>query len=253
MSLSREKIVKMTPVDLPQTRVLIVDRDSMSGDLLAGALMRDRKCAASAIQPQGLLQEIAAGNVELVVIGAELGSSQDNGLDLAQSVSEAYPGIPIVILLNASTSEAVVGAFRCGARGVFSRQQSIAEFLDCVDRVTKGCIWAGRDETEFLLESFKGIAMLHRLSSGESPALTERELQVVRLAATGKTNRTIASELCLSEHTVKNYLFRVFEKLGVTSRVELLFYLTTRGQSLGLWKAGQAQDSVASDAEQYSS
>ena len=53
----------------------------------------------------------------------------------------------------------------------------------------------------------------------------------MRCAAQGKTNKTIANELGLSEHTIKNYLFRVFEKLGVSSRVELLFYLTTQGQS----------------------
>jgi two-component system nitrate/nitrite response regulator NarL len=51
----------------------------------------------------------------------------------------------------------------------------------------------------------------------------------VQCAAKGKTNRAIANELGLSEHTVKNYLFRAFEKLGVSSRVELLFYLTVRG------------------------
>ena len=51
------------------------------------------------------------------------------------------------------------------------------------------------------------------------------------------TNKTIASELNLSEHTVKNYLFRAFEKLGVSSRVELLFYLTIRGHSFSAAKA----------------
>jgi DNA-binding NarL/FixJ family response regulator len=55
----------------------------------------------------------------------------------------------------------------------------------------------------------------------------------VQCAATGQTNKAIASELGLSEHTVKNYLFRAFEKLGVSSRVELLFYLTVRGHSFG--------------------
>jgi predicted transcriptional regulator len=50
-------------------------------------------------------------------------------------------------------------------------------------------------------------------------------------AARGKTNKVIASELGLSEHTVKNYLFRAFDKLGVSNRVELLFYLTSRGQT----------------------
>ena len=59
--------------------------------------------------------------------------------------------------------------------------------------------------------------------------LTMRELQVVKCAARGKTNKVIACELGLSEHTVKNYLFRAFEKLEVSNRVELLFYLTQRG------------------------
>ena len=70
------------------------------------------------------------------------------------------------------------------------------------------------------------------MASASSP-LTERELDVVRHAAIGKTNKVIAAELKLSEHTVKNYLFRAFEKIGVSNRVELLFYLTLKGHSLG--------------------
>jgi DNA-binding NarL/FixJ family response regulator len=53
----------------------------------------------------------------------------------------------------------------------------------------------------------------------------------VKCAAMGKTNKVIATELGLSENTVKNYLFKSFEKLGVSNRVELLFYLTLRGYS----------------------
>ena len=64
-------------------------------------------------------------------------------------------------------------------------------------------------------------------------ALTARELQVVQYAARGKTNKAIASELYLSEHTVKNYMFRAFEKLHVSNRVELLFYLAARGHPFG--------------------
>jgi DNA-binding NarL/FixJ family response regulator len=55
---------------------------------------------------------------------------------------------------------------------------------------------------------------------------------VVHHAAQGKTNKAIARELGLSEHTVKNYLFHVFDKLGVSNRIELLFYLTTKGEDL---------------------
>ncbi len=124
----------------------------------------------------------------------------------------------------------VVNAFRSGARGVFSRQQSIEEFLDCVAHVAKGFIWAGQGETTSLLQAIRNIPSVAFSPAGNTAALTSRELEVVQHAAKGMTNKAIALSLCLSEHTVRNCLFRAFEKLGVSSRIELLFYLTIRGQ-----------------------
>jgi DNA-binding NarL/FixJ family response regulator len=135
------------------------------------------------------------------------------------------------MLLNVSNQESVIKAFRSGARGVFSRLQSMPEFFDCIEHVRKGYIWAGRQETSSLMDAFKSIPAFNLVSAREAQSLTARELQVVHCAAKGKTNRAIASELSLSEHTVKNYLFRAFEKLGVSSRVELLFYLALQNQN----------------------
>jgi DNA-binding NarL/FixJ family response regulator len=137
----------------------------------------------------------------------------------------------------------VINAFRSGARGVFSREQPMADFLDCVEHVSRGLIWAGRQETDVLLEAFRSIPALNITNEDDSPPLTVRELQVVQCTAKGKTNKAIASELGLSEHTVKNYLFRAFEKLGVSSRVELLFYLTQRGRRF------DTTTTVSADAE----
>jgi DNA-binding NarL/FixJ family response regulator len=201
----------------------------MSSDLLAAALARDRHFHASAITSSELLRALAASQVDLVVIGSDLNHNAKNGCDLAQDVSRSHPGVMIVILLNRSTHDTVINAFRSGARGVFSREQSMAEFLDCVEHVSKGAIWAGGKETTFLLDAFKSIPSPN-LASASVQRLTERELQVVHCAAKGKTNKVIASDLGLSEHTVKNYLFRAFDKLGVSNRVELLFYLTLKGQ-----------------------
>jgi DNA-binding NarL/FixJ family response regulator len=200
----------------------------MSSDLLSSVLTRDSKCEATAIHPDDLLRVVATNEVDVVVIGADLNSEFGNGFDLANAVSRARPKVYIVILLNKPTREIVIDAFRSGARGVFSRQLPMSNFLDCIEHVRKGFIWAGREETSCLLEAFKSIPAPNLVNAGNAPPLTARELQVVQCAATGKTNRTIAAELNLSEHTVKNYLFRAFEKLGVSSRVELLFYLTTR-------------------------
>jgi DNA-binding CsgD family transcriptional regulator len=64
---------------------------------------------------------------------------------------------------------------------------------------------------------------------GGKPLLSARELDVVRCVAEGLSNREIAQRLTLREHTVKNYLFRIFDKLGVSSRVEVVLYALSGG------------------------
>ena len=228
-------------------RVLIVDRDSMGSDLLANALTRDQNCQASGVQSADLLDLMANGKVHLVVIGADLNHDTKNGFDLAHTVHRLHPAIPIVILLNQSTQDSVMNAFCSGARGVFSRQQPVADFLDCVERVRKGFIWAGAQETTLLLEAFGSIPSPNMSTASDSLPLTVRELQVVKCAARGKTNKVIACELGLSEHTVKNYLFRAFEKLGVSNRVELLFYLTLRGHTFGPSQPDDQEEELRAD------
>jgi two-component system nitrate/nitrite response regulator NarL len=226
-----QRVVKITQHSQKATRVVIVDRDSMGSDLLAVALSRDERFKGAAIEPSDLMRTLGSTEVDLVVIAVDVNSHSGGGFDLANSVCRTHSNIHVVMLLNQITHELVINAFRSGARGVFSRQLSMNEFLDCIRHVAKGFIWAGRHETSALLEAFKSIPAPNVRLSSDSPELTARELQVVQCAAKGKTNKTIASELRLSEHTVKNYLFRAFEKLGVSNRVELLFYLTTRSRT----------------------
>lgn len=230
---NEERVLKINQNAEPLQRALIVDRDAMSSHLLADALVRNRKCDATAILSSDLLQAVVTHDADLVVIAADINSTPGGGFDLADAVCRAYPDVIIVLLLNQTDHDSVINAFRAGARGVFSRQRPISEFLDCIEHVKKGYIWAGREETTTLLQAFKNIPAPSVLTTSTSPTLTKREFEVVQCAAKGKTNKTIATELGLSEHTVKNYLFRAFEKLGVSSRVELLFYLTIRGHTFG--------------------
>jgi two-component system, NarL family, nitrate/nitrite response regulator NarL len=207
-------------------RILIVDQDRMSGDLLARALEHERIGEARVVQAADLMQAISGTQAGLVVLGADLRTELGNGFSLAGAVAKAHPEVSIVLLLARPTREAVINAFRAGAQGVFSRQRPISDFLDCVDRVRRRFIWASGQEAMILLQAFRTIPAPHILTGSTGPRLTQRELQVVQRAATGKTNKAIACELSLSEHTIKNYLFRAFEKLEVSSRIELLFYLT---------------------------
>jgi DNA-binding CsgD family transcriptional regulator len=90
--------------------------------------------------------------------------------------------------------------------------------------VHQGQVWANSAELRFLLEALCESEPAGTIEPGTEAILSKREQDVVRCVAEGLSNREIASRLGLTEHTVKNYLFRIFDKLGVSSRVEVVLY-----------------------------
>jgi len=214
-------------------RVTIADRDSMTGDLLATVLHQDDKYEATAVRPSDLMRSLTSKRADLVVIASDFNQRSQNGFELAYAIGRTYPETLLVILLNRVTREDIVRAFRSGARGVFCRDRPMKEFLECVESIRKGFIWVKGQEVRYLLDAFRSIPAPSVATANEDCALTARELQTVQFAAKGMTNKLIACELGLSEHTIKNYMSRAFEKLGVSSRIELLFYLTQRQHMFG--------------------
>ena len=205
-------------------RVLVADRNLFSAQLLAQALQRDRQFQPRVVP--NVAQMMSAGSeVSVAVISFDLAGGIEETLRTARIFNQRYPKVRLIILMDTPSRDRVVDAFRCGASGVFSRNQPIADFLKCVDRVSQGEIWASRSEIDYLLSALRSTPGSRIIGSKGVAVLTKRELEVVRHAGEGLNNREIADKLDLSEHTVKNYLFRACEKIGVSNRVELLFYL----------------------------
>ena len=128
-------------------------------------------------------------------------------------------------MIDGSEPGLVVQAFRTGARGVFSRAQSRPDLLcKCVVCVHRGQIWADSQQLEFVVDALARMPSVRTVKADRANLLTKREADLLCLAAEGLTNREIAQQLNLSEHTVKNYMFRIFDKLGVSNRVELVLY-----------------------------
>jgi DNA-binding NarL/FixJ family response regulator len=92
----------------------------------------------------------------------------------------------------------------------------------------EGQVWVDSIQMRYLLDAFAGNGNGKVEAAGAPAKLTPREESVVRLVVQGLVNREIADELHLSEHTIKNYLFRIFDKLGVSNRVELALYAVAR-------------------------
>jgi DNA-binding NarL/FixJ family response regulator len=214
-------------------RILIADRNRMSSQLLAESLERDERFEVVDVAgPEELLSLAAARNPDLAVISAEFDPVAKKGMQIARTLNVRHPAVYIVMLLEANQRDVVVASFRNGARGVFCRTEPLSEFRKCLERVGCGQIWANNIETGYLLEAVRSTPSCDGLA--QVSTLSKREISVAETAAQGFTNKQIADQLGLSEHTIKNYMFRVFEKLRVSSRIELLFlleqnYLNTRG------------------------
>ena len=133
-----------------------------------------------------------------------------------------------MVLLTSSKDESVLTAFRAGARGVLSRQASIEMLRKCLLRVHQGQIWANTHQMIVLVRSLAPSSSLPTVRTNRMEQLSKRELEVVDKVVEGLTNREVADRLGLSQHTVKNYLFKVFEKLEISTRTELLSLVLRR-------------------------
>jgi two-component system, NarL family, nitrate/nitrite response regulator NarL len=214
-----------------QIRVLIAERDRMASQLLAESLEHNSRFqVVAAPAASELLSVVTIRKPDVAVISANLASAEKMGLQIARALTAHHPGIRIVILLDVPARESVIAAFRSGARGVFCRTEPMSEFGTCVERVSRGEIWARRTETDYLLDALRSSPSCDTIGSDKVSMLSKREIEVAELAVKGQTNKEIAAQLRLSEHTIKNYLFRIFEKLGVSNRMELLFLLSAHNK-----------------------
>jgi DNA-binding NarL/FixJ family response regulator len=177
-----------------------------------------------------LLEGIRRCQPDVALIAAHLQEGPLSGFIHLSQMRIEFPSVPWIVLLDRSEPHLVVDAFRAGARGVFARSDSDVEMLcKCIRRVAEGQVWADSSQLHHLLEAFAGGSVERRAPRDRGLSLlTAREETVVRLVAEGMGNREIAQQLKLSEHTVKNYMFRIFEKLGLSNRVELVLYAIAR-------------------------
>jgi DNA-binding NarL/FixJ family response regulator len=152
----------------------------------------------------------------------------------------AHPEISKVLLLDSYDRQVVVNAFRSGVKGLFCFSEYPFRLLcKCIQSVHRGQVWANSEQLQYLIEGITQVPSLRMVNAMGIRLLTPREEQVVALVAEGLSNREVAHELSLSEHAIKKYLFRIFDKLGISSRVELVLYAVSHGGSRQAeWIAG---------------
>ncbi len=208
--------------------VLVLDSTFMATELLAASLRQEAglSVVAATNAPDFITKVAKMGNAgrPVAVVSTTIGGVRSKGLDLCRSLHDAGRPAAVVLLLESLEEPAVLDAFRSGARGVFCRTEPPALLSKCIQCVHSGQIWANSRQLQMVVEAF---AKASPFRSQELP-FTRREQEVVQALCQGLSNRRIAERLYLSEHTVKNYLLRIFEKFGVSSRGELMFKLMSQ-------------------------
>jgi two-component system, NarL family, invasion response regulator UvrY len=168
------------------------------------------------------LAAVVGGGWDLVV--ADISMPGRNGLELIQDIRKEKPGLPVLVISTHQEKDYALRALKSGASGYVSKQSAADVLVTAVQRVLSG----RRYISPALAEQLAGAL------AGESPGathetLSNRELQVLQLIATGKTIKEISSDLALSEKTVATYRGRIAEKMGLSTNVELTRYAMQHG------------------------
>ncbi len=152
----------------------------------------------------------------------DLRMPEKDGLAVLEEINFDTMPTRVIVLTAAEDDRDVVRAMRLGARGVVLKQSATDLLLKSIRKVHDGEIWLDNRMTSEVIDAFKKSA-----ESGQrrdKPLLSEREKEIVQLVAQGFRNREIGEKLFISEQTVKNHLHNIFDKLGVSDRLELALY-----------------------------
>jgi DNA-binding NarL/FixJ family response regulator len=186
------------------------------------------------MQANDILDLMKSAPADVILLSPAAQQTDDSVLSIIRRTHLAHPQVPIVLLHEHNGGNLLMDALRAGARGLFSFNEAPFRALcKCIQRVHEGQAWLSSDQVCQLLEAVAQSPPLRVVNARGIDLLSPREEQVVALVAEGLSNREVARELQLSEHTVKKYMFRIFDKLGISTRVELVLYAVSNGRTVG--------------------
>jgi len=185
------------------------------GQIVAAA--GDMRVADEAANGRELLDRARTVDHDLVLL--DLSMPEMIGLDLLKQLKRERPKIPIVILTVSSENQFAIRALKAGAAGYLTKDTAATELVGALRKVATG----GRYLSTSMAERLAG----HLTADTDRPPhekLSDREYQVLRMIAAGKSTRQISTELSLSVKTIGTYRARIFEKMQMKSPAELAAY-----------------------------
>jgi DNA-binding NarL/FixJ family response regulator len=148
------------------------------------------------------------------------------GMEVLRRLKDLARPVPTVLLAGNISDDEVMEAMRLGAKGVVLKEMAPSLLVQCIRKVAAGGVWLEKEAVgralEKMLQNEEALGKVREI-------LTPREIEIVRMVASGLSNREAGEKLFISEGTVKTHLHTIYEKLGIKSRVHLANYAQEKG------------------------
>ncbi len=174
-------------------------------------------------QAETLPQAVSAANkfsAEILILEAALA---ENPVEAVQEILKQAPGLRLVVVTETPNEELTLDLFRRGVHAIVSREIDSEMFVECLRKVAKGEPWLENHAVQWVLQAYRTQGGRSH-GSRSKVQLTPKEALIVSCVTQGMKNKEIATRVGTTEQVVKNYLRKVYDKLGVADRLELALY-----------------------------
>ncbi len=146
------------------------------------------------------------------------------GLEAMRAIMSGWPNIKILLLNRAIRAQHIIEALQIGARGIVLQESLTETLAPAIRCVSEGGYWLALQPVEGLVGPLHQLVQEQAVPEQKTYGLTRREVEVIRCIVDGCSNRDVAKQFGLSEETVKRHLSNIFDKIGVSTRLELALF-----------------------------
>jgi two-component system, NarL family, nitrate/nitrite response regulator NarL len=210
------------PVKPGTIRVIIADSQAIYrvGIRKVFALEDDIRVVAQADSLDNLRAALERYPTDVVLVEGSILTGTTNAIP---ELLRLAPDMKLIVQAVASDENHTVELYRRGVRGIISRSISPDLLVRCVRRIAAGETWIDNQSVNWVIEAYRAQAAA-LVSPRNQPRLSPKEMAIITCITQGKRNKEIAFQLGTTEQVIKNYLRKIYDKLGVSDRLELALY-----------------------------
>jgi DNA-binding NarL/FixJ family response regulator len=205
-------------------RILIADDHPIFRDGLKRLLESERGFKVVGEACDGVEAVTMVRQLKPEILLLDLAMPRRPGLEALREMSTDATSVRVILLTAAAEKDQIVEALQLGARGVVLKDSATQILLQSIRAVMNGEYWVGRESVSNLVQYLRGLVGSSNTARQRRYGLTPRELEIVSAVVAGYANKEIAEHFKISEDTVKHHLSNIFDKVGVSTRLELALF-----------------------------